>query len=921
MTKRLLLTLCLTYGLSLVSRGAEFLPAGYVAPVDADASQEKKPEEGGTWVRGSHTIRLLLRDDEELEGTLRWQRVGSYNDAIQYRLTDSDGLVKEEGRIPAGTSDSFAHPNPDPGLYLLRVDSGMNAFSFETSLRHCIYVASEQSPLRMIYRASPLYFWVPKDAEQVRLKVAGGGGNEAAGFRVLDAQGTVLAEGDSLHEEGRVNLEVDSSTAGSAWSVSFHKMPDLLFEDLSLSLAGDAIPFVTKTPEALAVPALHPYGRIVEGRPEFGVRLHTNLASLLRLTVKDRATGTPLLDETYESPRVGRFGQRMPVQDFLHVTITGRLFDRQNKQIFTCERSCAAAHGELFEELPHVETHAPPPPSQAELQRGFQVFSRSEPGEIRPTSRPRKQELTEEVTAFVTPGEVETLYVALYPLRDMKDVQVTLGPFRNPVGQEIRGITAELQWVTCWPQLTDWSSKTFHVIPELLERRESGDLRKAVPQQFAIRVTVPEKISPRKYSVPLIVRRDDDPIEAAQLHLDVLPFRLWAPPPPRPVVWGLYPDTARWKTFTDQQIREELRDFQAHGINALMLYPQWNTEWSLKENRLSADFSEFRRRMRLCKEVGLKGPFVMSLQGAEVLLQKLIEEEALSNRIPVEDLYKQMLSLIREEAEESSWPTFYVHSVDEPHSGDKLEAALRTLRLIKEMGFKTFNTCYGKAVRDTLDPYLDVRCYNNIGFLSFPDADAARSLFLETYQARDTFWWYGTGCYTNRNFIQDGNVVANRFMAGVHFWRTQATGCWAWTFLRPKGSPFDDFDGAGHREGKDACIAYPQREGVGLIPTLQWEGLREGVDDYRYLLTLQMRILMAREDPKLKNAADQAEAEMKRLLKEMPWTCRDGAVTNEDLDQFRERVVELMKFHSQERQEPDRSRDKTPSEIHAVNEP
>ena len=42
------------------------------------------------------------------------------------------------------------------------------------------------------------------------------------------------------------------------------------------------------------------------------------------------------------------------------------------------------------------------------------------------------------------------------------------------------------------------------------------------------------------------------------------------------------------------------------------------------------------------------------------------------------------------------------------------------------------------------------------------------------------------------------------------------------------GDPFNDFDGP----GKDMCIAYPSQEGP--IPTLSWEGYREGVDDCRY---------------------------------------------------------------------------------------
>ena len=870
------------------------LPGGHVAPVEAEVVQVAEGQE--TRLRRPHTVRLLLREGEEFKLVLRCLPVGSYTDSLAGRVVDAAGAVLREVTVPRRESAEVVVPDAKPGLYTLRLDAGQNACSLRTDVRHVSCEASEGTPLRMIYHAPRLHFWVPVGSEKVSVRVAGGGAQEAAAFKVFDGSGKLLAAGDSRTDRGRVDLDVKAGQAAGAWSVTFEKLGDVTFEDFSLTLAGDAVPFVAESAARLVVPAMHAYALVAEGKAEFGVRVNASAQSLmetrLRVALTDQGSGAEVFSEEYSPVTPGRFGTAVPAEGFLNLKVTGRLVDGQGKTVLSCGRALAAAHGDLFEETVNLEAHTPAPPSKEATQRGYQVFGRAEPGDIRPNSRPRPSELTSELRAVVTPGEIETLYFALYPLSDASTASVTVGGFRDAAGNVLAGAAADLRWVTCWPQLTDWRSRTFHIIPELLEQRDAEPLRKSVPQQFAVIVKVPESARPQTYTAPVTVRLAGVSTRALRLSLVVQPFRLRRPPG---VVWGLYPDTARWTAFSDEQIEAEMRDFLAHGINALMMYPQWNSDWSLTDGILAADFTEFRRRMRLYHKVGLGGPMVISIQSGEHVVKTLINEQKGKKTDDAEGVYGQLLQLLKAESIAGKWPEFCLHSVDEPHGGEKLQAALRTLRTIKGMGFKTFNTCYSKAVRETLDPYLDYRCYNNIGFLSFPDAAAAKALSEETLRAGDTFWWYGTGCYTNRNFIQDGNVIANRFMGGFHFWRTRATGCWAWTFLRAKGSAFDDFDGTNHREHKDACIAYPTRDGKALTPTLQWEGIREGVDDYRYVHTLTEGIREARAsgDTRRKAAADRAAAELDRLLTDMPWTCRDRAFTNGDANRTRERIAQL----------------------------
>ncbi|MBI2809744.1 MAG: hypothetical protein HYX67_02780 [Candidatus Melainabacteria bacterium] len=112
----------------------------------------------------------------------------------------------------------------------------------------------------------------------------------------------------------------------------------------------------------------------------------------------------------------------------------------------------------------------------------------------------------------------------------------------------------------------------------------------------------------------------------------------------------------------------------------------------------------------------------------------------------------------------------------------------------------------------------------------------------------------------------------NRVLAGAYLWKSGANGispyCYQHMPVYPN-SPFDDFDEwepGFHESGinkpfKDHMTTYPARNGI--IPTLQWEALRDGITDFKYWFTLNYWInkgLASRIQP----AVDLAAAAQKR---------------------------------------------------------
>ncbi len=107
----------------------------------------------------------------------------------------------------------------------------------------------------------------------------------------------------------------------------------------------------------------------------------------------------------------------------------------------------------------------------------------------------------------------------------------------------------------------------------------------------------------------------------------------------------------------------------------------------------------------------------------------------------------------------------------------------------------------------------------------------------------------------------------NRILQGVYMWQSPLRVHVPWMWNRFGGSPFDDTDA----ERYDFVYAFPlDDEAEQIVSTLHWEACREGVDDIRYIATLEAMIERA-EDAGIdtsdaQTALDRAEG----MLPELP---------------------------------------------------
>jgi hypothetical protein len=128
--------------------------------------------------------------------------------------------------------------------------------------------------------------------------------------------------------------------------------------------------------------------------------------------------------------------------------------------------------------------------------------------------------------------------------------------------------------------------------------------------------------------------------------------------------------------------------------------------------------------------------------------------------------------------------------------------------------------------------------------------------------------------------------LLHRLLAGLLFWKSGVDGISPYCYQHLPGfpySPFDDFDSwepqTHHdplgRHFKDHMATYPARRGV--IHTVQWKGLSEGLTDLRYLATLNAAIEKAETsgDPEVRERGADARRRFATRLDRIHWTDLD----------------------------------------------
>lgn len=486
-------------------------------------------------------------------------------------------------------------------------------------------------------------------------------------------------------------------------------------------------------------------------------------------------------------------------------------------------------------ELQGEEAWPEPIVNEAEKSLGFLLFSRPITESVYLHSKPRFHEKIESLATFATLGEFEPITLAIYPLRELKDVSLQCSELvsgENRIGAESIDIRLVTHWNMRYPQYN--SEGTYRRLPELLEKVDSFTSAKGECQRWWITIHVPEDAQPGLYNGSVVVREKAAETEVSvPLQLRVLDFKLLRDPNKylsayhysrNPVLYH-----GKSQAFIDRATANEYKSMSEHGLNML---PTFQLSYDRNSQEIVIQNEREISRMR---EYGLTGPLPLEGGSAIERIIQLVEPSFRArphwsgmSKLPpaVYPLIEQKFRDFKAKCERKNLPPMICCPLDEISAASQ-DFGVQVYAALKRSGFRTYATKNPLAPdANAYAPFVDVWC-------SQPFAIPYEVLAADN---RHEYWSYPNHIAGE---LKDRDVMCRggRMTYGYGFWRSGFTTLipWHWSWcLEPQA--FDYL-----RASHSGCGQRMDARGD-VIPTVYWECFREGYDDSRYVYTLQQMV-------------------------------------------------------------------------------
>jgi len=322
-------------------------------------------------------------------------------------------------------------------------------------------------------------------------------------------------------------------------------------------------------------------------------------------------------------------------------------------------------------------------------------------------------------------------------------------------------------------------------------------------QEFWITVHIPEEAQAGTYEGTVSFETQDGsrslPLRVVVHPFDLLPSRL---------IYSIYyraklsedgKPTITSEYKSEEQYRAEIEDLKAHGV----LYPSNYQGW---HDQLLPRVLEIRQ------EVGMPGgPFYNLGRGTG----STTDEAQLAS---LQEKVKKWIELCKG----FGYDEVYFYGIDEA-TGKLLAGQRASWKAVQEAGGKTFVACYKKTF-EAMGSLLNCAVLAHV-----PDPAEAEK-------------WHSVGshafCYANPQVgVEQPETYRRNF--GLVLWKAGFDGAMDYAYQHGFGHVWNDYDCPG-KHYRDHNFTYPTVNGV--VDTIQWEGFREGVDDVRYVTTLERAI-------------------------------------------------------------------------------
>lgn len=444
---------------------------------------------------------------------------------------------------------------------------------------------------------------------------------------------------------------------------------------------------------------------------------------------------------------------------------------------------------------------------------------------IYPSYYPKRGEVGGLTECRLSPGEYEPMTLALTAVRALHNVDVKL--YSDLRGEEGGHLPAEAIQIGIVGHMTRWLTNSAPLKPgQRYERRplliypnQPFDIPERETRQVWLTVHVPPDQPPGLYRGQLMIHAEGRGT-LVPLQVRVLPIRLAEAAP----TYGMYyrheqqPEGYQTEDF----FRRCMADMHAHGMNSMSIYinPERKRADGTWEIDLERDSNRYglTRQMTLLSETGMASPTHPQLLLAADVTGTFFNED---KTVAAVDALRR----------ERGWPELLFYLVDEP-SRAQYGIAMKLNDLVHRVPGVRTTTAMGEP--GELADYYDV-------WIVTTSARALGEVIKLAQTKHKEVWTYN--CQWN------GSQPANdRYYCGYHMWTTGLRGNWQWCYTEDYSGSSRLTDEVPYKNPyyeEPWYVNYVLPTPEGNLPTLGWEGRREGIDDYRYLQTLREAVAQA----------------------------------------------------------------------------
>lgn len=478
-----------------------------------------------------------------------------------------------------------------------------------------------------------------------------------------------------------------------------------------------------------------------------------------------------------------------------------------------------------FRRVLHRAEGDPLAPSKAEEKRGYVVFSRDYMQPVYYNDTPLKAEIGKGLTAAAFPGEYEPTALSMVPLRDLGKVSVSASRLTGP-GGDLPADAVEIGYVSYRLARTAMDGSVYTIAPRLVMPTAVVEAGKGITRRFWLTLRAPRNTPPGLYKGTVTITPERAPAVTLPLTLRVyrgqlaeadIPVGPWGHTIDLPW-YGNDPATAAWN---DAIARKSLQMLRRHGFTSFSGAPQLRYR-GFKDGAPVIDFGAGDRRMAMARAEGFDMPIVNYTPF--IGLNMYYKDETAMKKADFSDystFVHAIFSNVQSHAEANNWLPVYWNLGDEPVGNDLVRAAenAEAYRKAFPVGppYFTAATSFHSASKD--DGHYrfgkavhvgNFNTHNEESIALIHDADGEWSFYNGGSR-----WTYGIYMYK----------AAKQFDMKFRL-------SWHWNVVA--GDPYYALD---CREDDYAwCNTTPDGE---LVRSLRFERkMREGLDDYRYMLTL-----------------------------------------------------------------------------------